>query len=149
MTTRCLICRESTIKDIRCSRSDSKINLNYCRKCDFLFSEINKSESLSINKLDKTRLYDAGLEIPTLEDDFNNGLKQSAEYYKDYLEKENNSLNILEIGCSWGYFLNYSRENGHKVTGVEINLLRKEGFYINSVLKDFADNDRCIICTKI
>ena len=30
-----------------------------------------------------------------------------------------------------------------------INLLRKEGFYINSVLKDFADNDRCIICTKI
>lgn len=126
MPNRCLICRESTIQDIRCSRSESKINLNYCRKCDFLFSKINKKKSLSINKLDKTRLYDAGLEIPSLEDDFNNGSKQSAEYYKHYLEKENNLLNILEIGCSWGYFLTYARKKGHKVTGVEINLIRKD-----------------------
>ena len=30
-----------------------------------------------------------------------------------------------------------------------INLLKKEGFYINSTLKDLEKNDRCIICTKI
>jgi len=30
-----------------------------------------------------------------------------------------------------------------------INLLKKEDFYINSTLKDFAMNDRCIISTKI
>ena len=30
-----------------------------------------------------------------------------------------------------------------------INLLKKEGFYINSALKDLANNDRCLICTKI
>ena len=30
-----------------------------------------------------------------------------------------------------------------------INLLKKEGFYINSTLKDLANNDRCIISTKI
>ena len=30
-----------------------------------------------------------------------------------------------------------------------INLLNKEGFYINSALKDYANNDRCIISTKI
>ena len=30
-----------------------------------------------------------------------------------------------------------------------INLLKKEGFYINSTQKDFANNDRCIVCTKI
>ncbi len=30
-----------------------------------------------------------------------------------------------------------------------INLLKKKGFYINSTQKDFANNDRCIICTKI
>ncbi len=29
-----------------------------------------------------------------------------------------------------------------------INLLNRKGFYINSILKDFAKNDRCIICTK-
>ncbi len=30
-----------------------------------------------------------------------------------------------------------------------INLLKKEGFYINSIYKDLAKNDRCIVCTKI
>ena len=30
-----------------------------------------------------------------------------------------------------------------------VNLLKKEGFYINSINKDFAKNDRCIVCTKI
>ena len=30
-----------------------------------------------------------------------------------------------------------------------INLLRKEGFYINSAQKDLAKNDRCIVSTKI
>jgi len=30
-----------------------------------------------------------------------------------------------------------------------INLLKKEGFYINNTLKDLAANDRCIVCTKI
>ncbi len=30
-----------------------------------------------------------------------------------------------------------------------IKLLKKEGFYINSTLKDLAHNDRCIISTKI
>ena len=30
-----------------------------------------------------------------------------------------------------------------------INLLKKEGFYINSTIKDYAKNDRCMISTKI
>ena len=30
-----------------------------------------------------------------------------------------------------------------------IKLLKKEGFYINSTIKDLANNDRCIVCTKI
>tara|TARA_Y100000590_G_scaffold190436_1_gene216750 strand:- start:329 stop:1171 length:843 start_codon:yes stop_codon:yes gene_type:complete len=30
-----------------------------------------------------------------------------------------------------------------------INLLNKKGFYINNIYKDLADNDRCIVCTKI
>ena len=30
-----------------------------------------------------------------------------------------------------------------------INLLKKEGFYINSSQKDLANNDRCIVSTKI
>ena len=29
-----------------------------------------------------------------------------------------------------------------------VKLLEQKGFYINKVLKDLANNDRCIICTK-
>ena len=30
-----------------------------------------------------------------------------------------------------------------------VNLLKRNGFYINRIKKDFANNDRCIVCTKI
>ena len=56
-------------------------------------------------------------------------IKKSSE-----LIKKNGKL-VLEIG--------FDQKN--KV----LNLLKEEGFYINSVLKDLAKNDRCIICTKI
>ena len=30
-----------------------------------------------------------------------------------------------------------------------VNLLKKKGFYINKIKKDLANNDRCVVCTKI
>ena len=56
-------------------------------------------------------------------------IKKSSELIKK------NGKFILEIG--------FDQKN--KV----INLLKKEGFYINTVQKDLAKNDRCIVCTKI
>ena len=56
-------------------------------------------------------------------------IKKSSELIKK------NGKFILEIG--------FDQKN--KV----INLLNKEGFYINSAQKDFANNDRCIVSTKI
>ena len=56
-------------------------------------------------------------------------IKKSSE-----LIKKNGKL-ILEIG--------FDQKN--KV----INLLKKEGFYINSTQKDLANNDRCIVSTKL
>ena len=56
-------------------------------------------------------------------------IKKSSELIKK------NGKFILEIG--------FDQKNN------VIKLLNKEGFYINSALKDLADNDRCIICTKI
>ena len=55
-------------------------------------------------------------------------IKKSSELIKK------NGKFILEIG--------FNQKN--KV----INLLKKEGFYINSTLKDLAKNDRCIVSTK-
>ena len=56
-------------------------------------------------------------------------IKKSSELIKK------NGKFILEIG--------FDQKN--KV----INLLKKEGFYINSAQKDLANNDRCIVSTKI
>ena len=56
-------------------------------------------------------------------------IKKSSELIK------RNGKFVLEIG--------FDQKN--KV----INLLKKEEFYINSISKDLANNDRCIVCTKI
>ena len=56
-------------------------------------------------------------------------IKKSSELIKK------NGKFILEIG--------FDQKN--KV----INLLKKEGFYINSTQKDLASNDRCVVSTKI
>ena len=56
-------------------------------------------------------------------------IKQTSELIKK------NGIFILEIG--------FDQKNS------VINLLKKEGFYINSIKKDLAKNDRCIVCTKI
>ena len=40
-------------------------------------------------------------------------------------------------------------ETGFDQKNKVIKLLNKRGFYINSTLKDFANNDRCIVSTKI
>ncbi len=50
------------------------------------------------------------------------------------LIKKNGKL-VLEIG--------FDQKN------IVISLLKKKGFYINSVNKDLAYNDRCLVCTKI
>ena len=56
-------------------------------------------------------------------------IKKSSELIKK------NGKFILEIG--------FDQKN--KV----INLLKDKGFYINSISKDLAKNDRCIVSTKI
>ena len=56
-------------------------------------------------------------------------IKKSSELIKK------NGKFILEIG--------FNQKNR------TINLLRNEGFYINSILKDYANFDRCIVSTKI
>ena len=50
------------------------------------------------------------------------------------LLKENGKL-VLEIGYN------------QKIKVIE--LLKQKGFYINKTIKDYAQNDRCIVSTKI
>ena len=56
-------------------------------------------------------------------------IKKSSELVK------RNGKFILEIG--------FDQKN--KI----LDLLKKKGFYINAIQKDLANNDRCVVCTKI
>ena len=98
------------------------------------FFPMTLRKKLSSNKLNISRLKKAGLKVPTLNEDFKNGTFQSRIYLQKYLKKNEKIKNILEIGCSYGYFLNLLKKNKFKnIYGVEINQTCKN--YINQNLK--------------
>ena len=93
----------------------------------------NPKKKLFSNKLNISRLKQAGLKIPTLNEDFKNGTFQSKIYMKKYLKK-NEKKNILEIGCSFGYFSKFTQKKQfQKYYSVEINQTCKN--FINKKLK--------------
>ena len=102
-------------------------------KYDFIVSNppyINKHEikylENDVAKFEPRLALDGGLDGLS---EIRKVIKKSSELIKT------NGKFILEIG--------FDQKN--KI----IKLLQKEGFYINSVQKDFAKNYRCIVCTKI
>lgn len=108
------------------------MTLWHCSSCDFDFFAHDPTEGLIADKLDQTRLQAAGLDIPTVERDFANGLRQSMPYIEEYMDASDRDRNILEIGCSWGYFLKLVQDAGAKPHGVELNAVRTG--YVNDKL---------------
>lgn len=130
----CKICKFKVKKKLVFTRSREKTYIYFCKKCDFEFFPHDPKKKLSSNKLNISRLKKAGLKIPTLNEDFKNGTFQSRIYLQKYLKKNEKIKNILEIGCSYGYFLNLLKKNKFKnIYGVEINQTCKN--YINQKLK--------------
>lgn len=122
----CWICsNETTTRDVKL-RSKKDAVLNHCNKCEFDFFVHANKELISHNQLDKTRLESAGLDIPSREKDFANGYNQSKGYIEQYISAIDRGQHILEIGCSWGYFLKSLQEAGCKPYGLEINSVRAE-----------------------
>ena len=102
-------------------------------KYDLILSNPPYIESKKIKYLDKDV---ASFEPKMALDGGIDGLSEISKVIKKSSELiKKNGVFILEIG--------FDQKN--KV----INLLKREGFYINRVLKDLSKNDRCIICKKI
>jgi 2-polyprenyl-3-methyl-5-hydroxy-6-metoxy-1,4-benzoquinol methylase len=114
-------------------RSGKELTLWHCSSCDYDFFTHDPTAGLAADKLDQSRLKAAGLDIPTLERDFANGIAQSRRYIAEHLDEACTGANVLEIGCSWGYLLKLARDAGANPYGVEINILRAR--YVNDVLK--------------
>lgn len=129
----CWICDQKASKKMVSLRSKKNAELNSCFECDFHFFTTENIHLLENDKLDVTRLESAGLARPELTTDFENGYRQSKIYIADYLSEADKGSNILEIGCSWGYFLKAANDNGVKAIGVEINDIRRN--FVNQKLE--------------
>lgn len=134
----CIIDQSNCRKSLVNTRSKKKLKLFFCKNCDFEFFLHNPKKNLSKNKLDISRLKKAGLNIPNLREDFQNGLNQSKTYIKKYIKTGDRGKNILEVGSSWGYFLNLVKKKGCIPFGLEINKTRSN--YIRSKLKIRCDS---------
>ena len=69
----CKICKLNSEKKMITVRSGEKVNIYLCKKCNFEFFSHNPKKKLFSNKLNISRLKQAGLKIPTLNEDFKNG----------------------------------------------------------------------------
>jgi len=117
----CNICKSKTKKKKILTRSNKKLYVHICSKCDYEFFTHDPYQKLKKNKLDISRLKKAGLKIQTISDQFKNGQTQSKKYIKQYINKFDKRKKILEIGCSYGYFLYELKKYGCKPYGVELN----------------------------
>ena len=121
------------------ARGGKDLTLWHCAACDFDFLAHDPTRDLAANKLDDSRLKAAGLDIPTRERDFANGLAQSRPYVAEYLHAADRGRNVLEIGCSWGYFLKLAADAGTNPHGVELNTVRAR--HVNDELGIPCDTD--------
>lgn len=126
MSVLCWLCNNNTLSKIVQLRSKKEAIIQYCSSCHFEFFSHENKDLLAANMLDNTRLQSAGLEIPKQEKDFENGYNQSKSYIQEYLEIDDVGANILDIGCSWGYFLKAVQEFGAIPYGIEINPIRSK-----------------------
>lgn len=128
----CWLCNKASVTRDIVVRGGLSSQIQVCDACGFHFFAKDTSKLIADDQLDQTRLKRAGLDIPSVEKDFANGKKQCQSYITDYFTDADKGQSILEIGCSWGYFLDLLREKGAKPYGVEINTLRCE--YVNEKL---------------
>jgi 2-polyprenyl-3-methyl-5-hydroxy-6-metoxy-1,4-benzoquinol methylase len=144
MSINCKICGQSTTSRTVQVRSKKNLEIYHCENCDFDFFDFNPENLLIEDKLDQSRLKAAGLDIPSIEEDFKNGLKQSIPLIESYFNDIDKGRNILEIGCSWGYFLDLIKNNGGNPYGVELNKVRAK--YVNEHLNIpcFESLEECI-----
>ena len=114
------------------------MTIRHCSACDFDFFTHDPTPGLVADKLDQTRLKAAGLDIPTVERDFANGTRQSMPYIEEYMDASDRGRNILEVGCSWGYFLKLVQDARANPYGVEVNAVRSG--YVSDKLGIACDN---------
>ena len=147
--TKCWICDQEADQIDTIIRGNSKRLMSVCTNCDFHFfiKKIDGTIDIIEDEVDKKRLQSVGLEIPDIEKDFANGVEQSKPLIEVFLKGCNIGEDILEVGCSSGYFLKSARDYGMNVYGVELNKLRAKyvehlGIQCRSSIEQYIDEGK-------
>lgn len=132
MSINCSICGAVSVPRTIKVRSGKEMEIFHCNYCNFDFFDLDPTSLLADDKLDESRLKSAGLDIPSIDKDFENGTRQSLPYLDEFISENDKGTNILEIGCSVGYFLKLLKDKGVNPYGVELNISRTR--YVNEYL---------------
>ena len=93
----CIIDQSNCTASLVKTRSKKKLKLFFCKNCDFEFFLHNPKKNLAKNKLDVSRLKKAGLNIPNLREDFQNGLESKSRRHFCHLGRLKGSRGPTQV----------------------------------------------------
>ena len=93
MISKCTICNNN-VSSLKQKLEAENIIALIIVSCVILNFSHDPNEGLAENQLDNSRLASAGLVIPEVEEDFQNGLLQSKEYFEKYIDNADIDKNI-------------------------------------------------------
>jgi len=111
---KCNLCNSDEHQALyRINRGGKKFNIVKCKKCGLVY--INPQPT----KDELARYYNALYSVP-LEANKKGQAKKAREILKE-ISKHKQGKSLLEIGCSYGFLLDFMKKKGWRVKGVEIS----------------------------
>lgn len=113
MNLRCKLCKSSKVKIVNCIH---RFNLHRCVNCDVSFIFPQPSQD-SIDKYNKSQYETNNSEIAY----FNKRqeLITRAEKCGEILSKYKTTGNLLDVGCSYGFYLQVFKQKGYNAVGID------------------------------
>jgi len=134
-------------KCIELSRSNAR-NLRLKNRVKFFKTDVDKFNYGKYDLIVSNPPYIKSIDLKYLEKDVINfepisALNGGLEGLSEIRKVVRKGSELIKVGGK--FILEIAFDQKYKV----IKLLKNEGFYINNVLRDYANNDRCIVSTKI
>ena len=132
---------------IELSRSNAR-NLRLKNRVKFFKTDVDKFNYGKYDLIVSNPPYIKSIDLKYLEKDVINfepisALNGGLEGLSEIRKVVRKGSELIKVGGK--FILEIAFDQKYKV----IKLLKNEGFYINNVLRDYANNDRCIVSTKI
>ena len=88
MSSNCWACNSCTNLRPVILRDGTEGKINACSNCGFEYFSKDHSILIKNDEFEDSRLASAGLDIPTIKEDYDNGYRQSEEYIIKHINKK-------------------------------------------------------------